>query len=145
LYLLNFSHPITPTQLTQIDDFLAKSETSTRLKVEQVINTPVQVDLYHLAENPLEKQAEKFAEACALSSDEWQTVPLLVNLPGLSPIAACLLAEIEGRSGHLPSIGVMRPVAGAPVTQYELSAIINLQFLRSEARIRRQPADLSGE
>ncbi len=139
MYLINFGHPVTPTQLAQIGELLAKSEPAAGLKVGRVINVPVQVDLYDSEDNALASQAEFFVRECNLTPTEWQTVPLLISLPGLAPIAACLLAELEGRIGHLPSICVMRPVAGTPVTLYEVSAILNLQDIRSEARKRRQP------
>ncbi len=60
-----------------------------------------------------------------------------IKKPGYAPVAGGLLAEIEGRSGHLPSIIKLRPVANTPLTEYEVAEILNLQAVRDEARTRR--------
>jgi hypothetical protein len=126
MLILNFGHPLTPAQVTQ-------TETLAGRPAERVVDVAVQLD----QAQPLRPQVVAFVNSAELSSVEWQTAPLVVNLPGYSPVAACLLAEIEGRRGNLPSVIKTRPVAGGLLTEYEVSEIINLQDVRAEARTRR--------
>src|SRR5205814_2912181 len=75
-------------------------------------------------------------DATGLSSEEWQTSPLLINPPGYAPAAFVLLAELHGRIGHFPSLIRLRPKSG-PVTAYEVAELLNLQAIREQARMRR--------
>jgi transposase len=123
MLLLNFSHPLTEAQRAEI-------ETLTGQPIERTY--AVMPELDH--EQPFAEQACELADAVGLAPDEWQTEPLLVNLPGLAPAAACLLAEIHGRAGHFPAIIRIRPVAGSTPTVYEVAEILNLQDVRNLAR-----------
>jgi len=76
------------------------------------------------------------ANATMLSSEEWQTLPLVVNPPGYAPVAMALLAELHGRMEHFPTIIRLRPTSG-PVTIYEVAEVLNLQTIRETARKRR--------
>jgi len=87
---------------------------------------------------PFAEQVRALADRVGLSPEEWQTTPLLVNLPGYAPAAAALLAELHGRMGHFPAVLRLRPVEGSVPTRYEVAEIINLQAIRDQARIRRQ-------
>lgn len=128
MLVLNYGHPLTNEQQSQI----ARLAGQVPLRVIE-ITTQVAED------DALTVQATALIEQTGLSSQEWQQTALLVNLPGYSTLAACLLAEIEGRSGHLPAILKLRPVPNQLLTEYEVSEIINLQQLRAAARTRRQP------
>src|SRR5206468_8986587 len=86
---------------------------------------------------PLEPQIISIVDATSLSSEEWQTLPLLINPPGYAPAAFMLLAELHGRIGHFPSLIRLRPKPG-PVTTYEVAELLNLQAIREEARLQRQ-------
>ncbi len=123
---LNFSHPLTPEQRAQIE---ALANTS----IEEVRTIPVQID----QGEPLEPQITAIVDAVGLSSEEWQTRPLLINPPGYAPAAFVLLAELHGRIGHFPSLIRLRPKPG-PVTSYEVAELLNLQTIREAARKRRQ-------
>jgi hypothetical protein len=125
MIILNFSHPLTSSQLNQIEN-LAKH------KIVKVIDIKVQID----QENPLEPQVTEIVNQVNLNATDWQTQNLLVNLPGYAPVVACIIAEIEGRCGHLPSILKIKPVLGV-TTEYEVSEIINLQHIRDKARTTR--------
>jgi hypothetical protein len=46
------------------------------------------------------EQARALVESVGLSAEEWQTPPLLINLPSLNVIAALVLAEAHGRCGR---------------------------------------------
>ncbi len=125
MLILNFSHPLTPEQRAQIE---ALAHTS----IEEVRTVPVQID----QTEPLELQIVVIVDATGLSSEEWQTRPLLINPPGYAPAAFVLLAELHGRIGHFPSLIRLRPRSG-PVTTYEVAELLNLQTIREAARKRR--------
>ena len=126
MLILNFTHPLTAEQRAQIE---ALANTS----IEEVRTIPVQID----QGEPLEPQITTIVDAVGLSSEEWQTRPLLINPPGYAPAAFVLLAELHGRIGHFPSLIRLRPKSG-PVTSYEVAELLNLQTIREAARKRRQ-------
>lgn len=126
MLILNFTHPITPEQRAQIEALANAS-------IEEVRTIPVQID----QGEPLEPQITAIVDAVGLSSEEWQTRPLLINPPGYAPAAFVLLAELHGRIGHFPSLIRLRPKPG-PVTSYEVAELLNLQTIREAARKRRQ-------
>ncbi len=128
LLVLNFSHPLTPEQQAQIERLAGQP-------VERVIEVPVQID----HETPLAPQIVALAEATGLSLDEWQTLPLVVNLPSLALAAGALLAELHGRMGHFPTVLHLRPEASGPTTVFVVAGLENLQALRDAARTRRRP------
>lgn len=125
MLILNFTHPLTTDQRAQI-------ETIAGAAIEEVRTIPVQID----QEEPLEAQIRAIVDAVGLSSEEWQTRPLLINPPGYAPAAFVLLAEVHGRIGHFPSLIRLRPRPG-PVTAYEVAELLNLQATREESRRRR--------
>ena len=125
MLILNFTHPLTPEQRAQIE---ALANTS----IEEVRTIPVQID----QGEPLEPQITTIVDAVGLSSEEWQTRPLLINPPGYAPAAFVLLAELHGRIGHFPSLIRLRPKPG-PVTIYEVAELLNLQNIRETGRRRR--------
>jgi len=130
MLLLNFAHPMTLAQQKQI-------ETLTGQAIARIIDVDTQME----NGKPFAPQSAALANAAELTPEEWQTAPLLVNLPGYAPAAGCLLAEIHGRSGHFPAVLRIRPVEGSSPTVYEVAEIINLQTLREAARISRQEGE----
>ncbi len=125
MLILNFSHPLTDEQQVQI-------EVLAHTSIEEVRTISVQIN----QEEPLEPQIISIVDATGLSSDEWQTLPLLINPPGYAPAAFVLLAELHGRIGQFPSLIRLRPKPG-PVTSYEVAELLNLQSIREVARRRR--------
>ncbi len=125
MLILNFTHPLTNEQQSQIE---ALANTS----IEEVRAIPVQIN----QEEPLETQITAIVDDTGLSSEEWQTLPLLINPPGYAPAAFVLLAELHGRIGHFPSLIRLRPKPG-PVTSYEVVELLNLQSIREAARRQR--------
>lgn len=130
MFFLNFSHPLTAKQQNQIENSLGRA-------IEYIWQRMPQFD--HNVEFPGQIQA--LVEQVELSAVEWQTTPILLNLPGYAPAAACVLAEIHGRCGYFPAIVRLRPIAGSTPVQYELAEIINLQQIRDIARTKRQEAE----
>lgn len=126
MIILNFSHPLSAEQIEQTRVLAGQP-------VEQVIDQPVQFDVLR----PFEPQlAELFARA-PLARLDLESRPLLVVLPALNFIAALVLAELHGRSGHFPAILRLRPQPGSNPVGYEAAEILNLQALRDAARARR--------
>src|SRR5579859_6333361 len=100
--------------------------------IEEIRTVRVQINQEEL----LDAQITSIVDATGLSSEEWQTRPLLINPPGYAPAAFVLLAELHGRIGHFPSLIRLRPKPG-PVTSYEVAELLNLQTIREAARKRR--------
>jgi len=125
MLILNFTHPLT-------DEHKAQIEVLASVPIDEVRTIPVQID----QAQPLGPQISAIVEAAQLSSQEWQTRPLLINPPGYAPAAFVLLAELHGRIGHFPLLIRLRPQSG-PVTTFEVAELLNLQAVREAARQRR--------
>ncbi|MFA7086188.1 MAG: CRISPR-associated protein Csx15 [Aliarcobacter sp.] len=121
--IVNFGHPITDQQLQQIARLTGR-------EVAEVRDAPCQFD--HA--RPFAEQARAMIESVGLTPEEWQTLPILVNLPALSIIAALVLAELHGRMGYFPTVLRLRPVEGAVPPRFEVVEILNLQQVRDQAR-----------
>jgi len=126
MIILNFSHPLTSEQLAQIETLTASPISEVRGEMAKLDNAL-----------PFEQQVRGMVERVGLSSDEWQTGPLLVNLPGYAPAVGVLLAELHGRMGHFPSILRVRPVQGAVPRRFEVAEVLDLQAIREVAREQR--------
>lgn len=124
--LLNFAHPITPEQAAATEALLGRP-------IERTIACQAQFD----PAQPFAEQARALVDSVGLSAEEWQTLPLLVNLPSLSVIAGLVLAEIHGRAGYFPAVLRLRPVAGAVPPRFEVAEVLNLQEARDRARLER--------
>ena len=125
MLLLNFTHPLTARQSQQV-------ETIAGAPIEEVHLAHVQIN----QEQRLEPQIAALVDNLGFSSEEWQTLPMLVNPPGYAPAASVLLTELHGRMGHFPAIIRLRPKRG-PVPDYEVAELLNLQAVRESARERR--------
>jgi len=126
MLILNYSHPLTPAHLAQI-------EALTGAPVTEVRDIPTQLDL----DTPFAEHAPALAEAAGLTPAQWQTEALLVVPPALNFAAAALLAELHGRCGYFPPIVRLKPTPGALPPRYEVAEIVDLQAIRQAARTRR--------
>lgn len=122
LTLINFSHPFTLEQVKQTQKLAGV--TDIRL-VEKMAKFD---DTQHFA-----LQARWLVEEIDLSPAEWQSTPILVNLPSFNYIAALVLAELHGRMGFFPSIVRLRQVIGV-APGWEVAEIFNLQTVRDASR-----------
>jgi len=120
IVLLNFGRPLTPDHLQQL-------KTLTQAQIDE-IHTPLQ----YADDEPYSSQTQRFLNALGLTSEEWQSLQIVVNLPGLTPTAAALVADLHGRMGHFPQVIRMRP-ADPSRTTYDIAEIIELQRLRDAA------------
>lgn len=123
MIILNFSHPLTQEQIHQIEDL-------TTHKVQQVINIPFQLDNHFTFKD----QVRDIFRQIGITPHQWQTMPVLVNLPGFAPAAALVIAEIHGRTGHFPTILRLKPDMRTNPPTYTVAEIINLQAVRDKAR-----------
>mgnify|MGYP005843362907 CR=1 FL=1 len=126
MILLNFAHPITPDHLQQVEALAGQP-------VERVIEVHSQID----PQQPLAPQVVAMADAAGLTPAEWQSLPILVNLPALNYSAALLVAELHGRMGYFPTCLRLRPVKDALPPRFEAAELLNLQAAREAARQRR--------
>ena len=126
MILLNFAHPLTDTQLREIETLVGQP-------VARAIECPVQLD----TQQPFAPQVAALMEAVGLSPREWQTLPLLVNLPSLNYVAAIVLSMIHGRTGYFPAMLRLRPIADVTPPTFEVAEIVNLQAARDAARTSR--------
>lgn len=126
MIILNFSHPLTPEQIAKIE------ELSNR-KVERVIALAIQFS----HDEPFLPQLQQALTQATFSPEQWQTAPIIVNLPSFNYITALALAELHGRMGYFPPIIRMKPVQGAMPPRFEVAEVINLQSVRDEARKQR--------
>jgi len=124
--VVNFSHPLTTANLAEI-------ETLTGMPVREVIDVPSQID----PRLPLEPQVEAMLDGMGFTPSQWQTEPLLFNLPSLSNSAAVLLAELHGRMGCFPTVIRLRPEPQIMVPRFVVAEILNLQAVRERARSKR--------
>lgn len=123
---MNFSHPLTDEQLVALRGQLG-------VAAEPVVDVKTQVD----TDKPLTPQVAALADTAGLSSEEWQTRPVVVNPPSLNYIAVALLAELHGRMGYFPPVIRLAPIEGSVPRRFAVAEIIDLQQLRDEARRRR--------
>ncbi|GAB4434065.1 MAG: CRISPR-associated protein Csx15 [Anaerolineae bacterium] len=126
MILLNFSHPLTAEQRTQIEAHAAQP-------IERLVERMAQFD----TTAPFAEQVAALVEGLGLSPAEWQQAAIVVAPPSLNFGAAALLAELHGRCGYFPPIVRTRPVPGSLPPRYEVAEIINLQALRDAARKKR--------
>jgi len=128
MLVLNFAHPITEEQQAQI-------EALTGHAITRIIDIPSHIDV----QQPIEPQVRALADAVELSSQEWQTLPILINPPSLNFSAVVLLAELHGRMGYFPPIVRLRPVQNSVPPRFEVAEIVDLQGIRDRALAGRWP------
>jgi hypothetical protein len=123
VYIINFTHPLTASQTTALEQLSGQ-------RIARVIEVKTQLD----PAQPFVAQAHALVDSIGLTEDEWQTLPLLINLPSHNVIAALVLAELHGRMGYFPAILRLRPVPETTPLQFEVAEILNLQAVRERAR-----------
>ncbi len=126
MIVVNFSHPLTPEQRDQIAALAARP-------IDRVIDIPTHFD----DAQPFAPQVAALVELAGLTPEEWQTLPLLVNPPAYSPIAAVLLAHLHGLCGFFPTILRLRAKPGSVPTAFECVELLGLQSVRDVTRTSR--------
>ena len=123
MILLNFAHPLTAAQRASVERCSGQA-------LERVVE--VKTQLNH--DQPFAAQVRQLVEAVGLSSEEWQTLPLVVNLPSLSVVAALVVVELHGRCGYFPALLRLKPVPDTTPPQFAVAEVVNLQMVRDAAR-----------
>jgi hypothetical protein len=126
MLLINFAHPITDAQRARIEQLAGRP-------VGRVIDVKTHLD--HT--QPFAEQAAALVDAAGLSPADWQTTPLVVNLPSLAPVAALVLADLHGRMGYFPTVLRLRPAANTTPPAFEVAELLPLQLARERARTNR--------
>jgi len=121
MLLLNFSHPITSEQQAQIEGLVERP-------LERIIALPTHFD----QSQPFLPQLREVLKMVTFTPEEWQTAPIIVNLPSYNYIAALVLVELHGRMGYFPPILRLKPVEGAIPPRFEVAEVINLQTAHDE-------------
>jgi hypothetical protein len=127
IHIINFTHPLTEEQLVAIEKMIGK-------KVSKVIQITSQIDVNRL----LVEQVEAMIEEVGLTAEEWQSLPLLINLPSLNYSTTVMLALLHGRMRYFPATICLRPVTGAIPPRFEVAEIVNLQEARERGRVQRE-------
>ena len=127
IHIINFTHPLTEEQLVAIEKMIGK-------KVSKVIQITSQIDVNRL----LVEQVEAMIEEVGLTAEEWQSLPLLINLPSLNYSTTVMLALLHGRMRYFPATICLRPVTGAIPLRFEVAEIVNLQEVRERGRVQRE-------
>ena len=124
-YLLNFARVFTPEQQQALEMMLGE-------RLARIMHQSIEFD----DARPYGPQCVTLADAVGLTKHEWETLPIIVNPPGIAPGALCLLSELHGRMGHFPTLVRLcpRPACNPPI--YDVAELINLQALRDAARGR---------
>lgn len=126
MILVNFSHPLAEHQRGQ-------AEAAADRPIDRVVHVPVHCD----HGRSFAEQAAGIVAAAGLTTEEWQTAPILVVPPSLAAIACACLAEMHGRMGYFPPFLRLRPREGAVPPVFDVAEVVNLQALRDAARTRR--------
>lgn len=126
MLFINMGHPLTEKLRRQIAVLTAQ-------EIEQEIEIKVQFD--HQID--FSGQVRALVDQVGLSSQDWQTRPLLLNPPTLHVIAVTIVAELHGRMGYFPPVLRLRPVPAALPPEFEVAEIINLQAIRDSSRKQR--------
>ncbi|HRJ76859.1 MAG TPA: CRISPR-associated protein Csx15 [Anaerolineales bacterium] len=122
--ILNFGHPLTSEQIADIEKLTGQ-------RILNIINLSTQMDL----EADIFPQVESLLDSVPQDFN-FERDPYIVNLPGLSFIAASVLACLHGHSGYFPPI--LRILGKAPHHHhgpYSVFSIIELQTFRTQSRI----------
>ena len=126
MLILNYAHPFTNDQISQIEQLVGTHITEIK-----------QINVHLNQAESLIPRVTALADAAELTNEEWSGAPLLVNPPSLNFVAVALIAELHGRMGYFPSCLRLRPVEGSVPPRYEVAEVLNLQDIRNAARSRR--------
>ena len=128
MYILNFSHPFTQSQIEQIEQLLFPE------KLDNVINFKVAFD----SNRTFYDQFTQFWEQQAFLMGDFANTPLVINLPAHNVIAALLLTHLHGLIGYFPAVIRLKAKEDVTPTTFEIAEIINLQSVREKARLIRK-------
>ena len=127
--LINFTHPVTDEQIKQIEEKL-------KISIVEIVQPP-KIPIHFNENEDFATQISTCVNGIGLTDEQWQDSGILVNVPGMAPIATALVAELHGRMGHFPSLIRLKRSENNP-SNYEFAEVMHLQHIRDKARARHQ-------
>jgi len=124
--IVNFAHPLRTSHIASI-------EAAAGAKVNRVIAVPTHFD--HMS--PFAGQVVAAVDSANLSSEEWQTLHLVIVPPSLAVIACLVMAEIHGRAGYFVPVVRLGVRPGVLPPAFEVAEVLDVQGQRESARSRR--------
>jgi len=119
--LVNFARPMDSAQIKQLEHLL-------EAEIDEVIDVPGWLQ----DDRPYLPQVREMINAVGLTPDEWQSLPLVVNIHPFAPGAAAVLAWLHGLRGHFPD--VVRMMRDEQTGHFEVVEVLKLQSVRNEIR-----------
>jgi hypothetical protein len=113
--LLNFSHPLSESQLAQIALLAGRP-------IGEVRTIPSRVDQ---DASSMHREVDRLLALTGVADDEWKSLDLLVILPSLSIVAVLLAVELQFLCGF-GSVGLVRikTVKTGAVTVYQPAEVL---------------------
>lgn len=119
--LINFARPIDMQQKEQLEHFLGA-------EIDETIEVSGQLQ----DDQPYLPQVRKMINAAGLTPEEWQSLPLVINIHPFAPAAAAVLAWLHGLRGYFPE--VVRMARNEQTGHFEVVEVLRLQSVRNEIR-----------
>ena len=121
--LLNFGRPLDEAQLEQVKRIIGAS-------LDEVIDIPGQL----MDDHPYLPQIEQLVRQVGFTPEEWQSLPLVVNMHPFGPAASAVLAWLHGLRGYFPDI--VRMVRNEQTGHFDVAEILPLQSIRNQIRLK---------
>lgn len=126
MFVLNFSHPLTPEQkneLTGLVEYPEGSPASTTVQeVEREIIIPSQMD----NGQPFIPQLYRRFSEIPLTDHEWKNADFAIVPPAYAPACFIVAAMLYDKIGDFPKVIRIRPVAGAIPPRFEVAEVMRV-------------------
>jgi hypothetical protein len=119
--LLNFGHPLDETQVEQAKRIIGAS-------IDEIIDVPGQL----VDNQPYLPQVERLIQQVGFTPEEWQSLPLVVNVHPFAPAASAVLAWLHGLRGYFPDI--LRMARNEQTGHFDVVEVLPLQSIRNQIR-----------
>ena len=119
--LVNFARPMDSAQIKQLEHLLGA-------EIDETINVPGRLQDHE----PYLPQVRAMINAVGLTPEEWQCLPLVVNIHPFAPAATAVLAWLHGLRGFFPD--VVRVARSEQSGSFEVVEVLTLQSVRNEIR-----------
>lgn len=113
--LINFSHPLSRRQRMEAEEELGMSI--------REISISCSLDM----EMPLAPQTNAIVSSVPLTDDQWQSLDVIVQLPGLGIGSALILVALLAKLGSYPLVLRQRKAGQGKRGVYEFGELIDLQ------------------
>ena len=124
--IVNFAHPLRTSHIAAI-------EAAAGAPVDRIVSVPTHFD----QTGSFAGQVVATVDAAKLTSEEWQTLHLVIIPPSLAAIACLVMAEIHGRAGYFVPVIRLRLRPGVLPPAFEVAEVLDVQGQRESARSRR--------